>query len=92
MLQQKEIKKLAKARLKDAKVLFSEKRLEGSVYLCGYAIELSLKSKICETLHWPGYPQTKKEFENYRSFKTHDLDVLLHLSGFEAHIKKKFLK
>ena len=91
MLNRKTITQIAKARLKDARTLLSAKRFDGAVYLCGYAIELGLKSKICETLNWQGYPESRNEFENYRSFKTHDLDVLLHLSGVEAQIKKSFL-
>ncbi|MFV9691345.1 MAG: HEPN domain-containing protein, partial [Desulfobacteria bacterium] len=87
MLDKKEITKIAKARLKDAEVLHSSRRYEGAVYLCGYAVELSLKARICKTLRWSGYPSTNNEFRDYRSFKTHDLDVLLHLSGIEQRIK-----
>lgn len=58
-------------------------RADGAVYLCGYAIELALKARICRALDWAGYPSTNKEFEDYQSFRTHDLDDLLHLSGVE---------
>ncbi len=44
-------------------------------------MELKLKKKICENLGWKGYPKDKKEFERLASFKTHDLDVLLHYIG-----------
>ncbi len=37
-----------------------------------------------------GYPQSGAEFKDYQSFKTHDLDVLLHLTGREQDIKTKF--
>jgi len=90
MLDRIEIKKIAKARFKDAEVLLSAKRYDGAVYLCGYAVELGLKSKICKTLHWQGFPETNSEFQDYRSFKTHDLDVLLHLSGTEDKIKSQY--
>ncbi len=66
-------------------------RYDGAIYLCGYGIELALKTRICQTLKWPGYPSTNSEFEQYRSFKTHDLDVLLHLAGREQRIKTNFL-
>jgi HEPN domain-containing protein len=91
MLDCKDIRALAKARLKDAQVLLRGKRYEGAIYLCGYAIELGLKARICQTLGWTGYPATNSEFNEYRSFKTHDLDVLLHLSGIEAKIKTQLL-
>jgi hypothetical protein len=91
MLDHKDIKVLAKARLRDAQVLLRGKRYEGAIYLCGYAVELALKARICQTLGWTGYPSTNPEFNEYRSFKTHDLDVLLHLSGIEGKIKSHLL-
>ena len=62
-----------------------------SQYLCGYAIETALKVRICRVLKWPGYPSTRREFEGYQSFRTHDLDILLHLSGTENKIKTDHL-
>lgn len=91
MLSRKDIKKIAKTRLTDARILLNNKRWDGAVYLCGYAIELGLKWKICEILNWQEYPETKREFNDYRTFKTHNLDVLLHLSGIESHIKANYL-
>ena len=37
-------------------------------------------------LKWPGYPSTRREFEGYQSFRTHDLEILLHLSEIEDKI------
>lgn len=78
-----EIDKIIQARVEDATVLFQSSRYDGSVYLCGYAIELGLKARICRTLKWNEYPTSPK----YGTFKTHDLDVLLHLSGCEHEVK-----
>lgn len=50
-----------------------------------------MKARICQTLKWAGYPATNSEFGDYKSFKTHDLDVLLRLSGIEEKIKTTFL-
>ena len=61
--------------------------MDGAGYLCGYAVELALKARICKTLNWIGFPEKRNEFENYGSFKTHKLDVLLSLSGQEQRIK-----
>ncbi len=91
MIQTNDIKEIARARLQDADILLSSGRYDGAIYLCGYAIELALKARICQTLKWSGYPQTNAEFKDYQSFRTHDLDVLLHLTGCEQHIKTKFL-
>ncbi len=59
---------------------------DASVYLCGYAVEIALKSCICRTLGWAGYPSDRREFEGYTSFQTHNLGRLLHLSGVEARV------
>ena len=91
MLSRRELKQIARARLKDAEVLLGAKRYDGASYLCGYAVEIALKAKICETLKWKGFPSIRKEFENYQSFQTHSLDVLLALSGVEEKIKKRYL-
>jgi len=91
MIQRNELRNIARARLKDADILMASKRYDGAIYLCGYAIELILKARICRTLKWQGYPSTNSEFQNYQSFRTHDLDVLLHLTGFEQTIKTNFL-
>lgn len=91
MISVENLREIAKARLEDSEILYRAKRYDGAAYLCGYVIELALKSRICETLKWPGFPESKHEFENYRSFKTHSLDVLLSLTGKEQEIKTQFL-
>jgi len=85
-----ELGTIARARLRDAEALLAASRYDGSVYLCGYSVEIGLKARICRTLKWDGFPSTNKDFEKYRihSFRTHNLDVLLHLSGAEKKIKE----
>ena len=83
-----ELDNIARARIEDAKALLVAGRFDGATYLCGYAVELALKSRICRTLNWPDFPSTGGEFEPYRSFQTHDLNVLLRLSGQEVRIKR----
>jgi len=91
MISVKELRKIAKARLKDSEILFRNRRYDGSIYLCGYAVEIALKARICKTLRWSEFPATKKEFENLNNFKTHNLDVLLKLSGVESKIKGMYM-
>ena len=91
MIRRNDLKKIAQTRLKDADILMAAKRYDGAVYLCGYAIELTLKARICRTLKWKEYPSSTKEFQNYQTFRTHDLDVLLHLTGLEILIKTAYL-
>jgi HEPN domain-containing protein len=78
---------LAQARLGDAEALRGAARYDGALYLCGYAVELALKARICRVLDWSGFPSTSNEFSGATSLKTHDLDVLLKFSGQERRIK-----
>jgi hypothetical protein len=87
MLDRVDLKHIARARVEDAEILFKARRYDGAIYLCGYAVEIALKARICETLGWSGYPSSRSEFANYESFRTHNLDVLLRLSGKEQQIK-----
>jgi HEPN domain-containing protein len=86
-LKTEELEKLAEDKLKDAKVLFEAGRYDGAFYICGYAVELGLKKKMCSTLGWDEYPSDGK----YKILKTHDIEVLLHFSGAKKQIKKSFI-
>jgi HEPN domain-containing protein len=88
MISVAELDNIARARIEDAQALLTAGRFDGATYLCGYAIELALKARICRTLNWAEFPSTGGEFQAYRSFQTHDLDVLLRLSGQHARIKQ----
>lgn len=85
-----ELDVIGAARLEDAKALLTAGRFDGAAYLCGYAVEVSLKARICRVLNWPEFPGTGSEFQAYRSFQTHELDVLLRLSGQEARIRQHY--
>ena len=91
MMSRIELRKIAHERLRDAEVLFKEGRYDGAIYLGGYVVEIALKGRICKVLNWKGFPQTRSEFQNFQSFRTHDLDVLLSLSGVEDRIRTKYL-
>lgn len=91
MILKAELKRIAAARLADAEVLLKANRYDGASYLSGYAVEIGLKLRICKTLKWAGFPETNNEFQALQSFKTHDFDVLLRLSGVEAKVKSGYL-
>ena len=82
----KELRDLARARLKEAKILLTRKKYDGATYLCGYAVELLLKARICKTLKWSDY----KIGRGYETFKTHELATLLELSGIRPRIITKY--
>lgn len=92
MISAAELTTLARARLRDAEMLFKAKRYDGAMYLCGYSVEMALKARVCRTLKWTGFPQTRGEFEGLQSFRTHDLELLLRLAGRERYIKDRFLR
>lgn len=85
-----DLDRIAEARLEDGKTLLAGGRYDGATYVCGYAVEVALKARICRTLNWSDFPSTRGEFQAYRSFQTHELDVLLRLSGQEARIKQNY--
>ena len=91
MLLKTDLKRIAKERLADAESLFTAGRFDGAIYLCGYVMEIILKLRICKTLRWDGFPESRKEFEGLASFRTQDFDDLLHLSGVEAKVKQLYL-
>lgn len=86
-----QLKDLSFERLEDALALYAAKRYDGAFYICGYAIEMALKYKICATLGWDEYPVSGKGADNHKSFKTHKIENLLHYSG-EQKQKKDFIK
>ena len=88
MIPVSELDHIAVARIEDARVVFDAGRFDGAIYLCGYAVEVGLKARICRTLNWAEFPATGGEFQAYRSFQTHELDVLLRLSGQEIRIRR----
>ena len=89
MISTKALRVIARARLRDAQVLLKAKRFDGAVYLSGYAVELALKARICRTLKWREFPQSGREFEDFRSLRTHSLEVLLKFSGVEERVTAK---
>ena len=91
MISRTELRRIAKARLADSQVLFRRRRYDGALYLCGYAVEVALKARICRTLKWAGYPESGGEFRDLLSFKVHNLDTLLRLSGLEPKIKTNYM-
>jgi hypothetical protein len=91
MIARSDMRRIAQARLQDARALRDRGRYDGAVYLCGYAIEIALKTRVCLTLRWLGFPSTAREFEGKQSFRTHDLGILLELSGIETMMRSRYL-
>ena len=87
MLSEADLRSLAAARLTDARALLASGRYDWVAYSCGYAVECGLKARITAKLSWADFPSTSGEFSKFNSFKTHDLDTLLRLTGIERQIR-----
>jgi len=85
-----ELRRMAEARFQDARALSVAERYDAAMYLCGYAIELALKARICETLGWSWFPSQSAEFQDYRSLQTHNLPVLLEFSGTKLRVNSDY--
>ena len=87
MVRLADLRKIIRARLRDAEALHRARRYEAGVYLCGYAVELGLKARACRSLKWRDFPSQRGEFKGIESFRTHDLEALLRLSGVEDRVR-----
>ncbi len=59
---------MAEARLHDAEVLLANGCHDGAAYLCGYAVELALKRRICIKFGWPDY-KTSRAYNRSNTFR-----------------------
>ena len=87
MITRADLRKTAREYLASAVILRNTGKFDVAVYLCGYAVEIALKSRVCVTLRWVSFPEKQSEFNGLSSFKTHNLEILLRLSGVEHKIK-----
>jgi hypothetical protein len=77
-----ELKELAELRMREAVALHDAGFYDGSVYLCGYVVELALKARICRLLGAREYPDS----EMPHTFRIHNFDHLLLLSGLRGEL------
>jgi len=79
MATRKQLQELAILRLEEAEALFSSGLYDGCAYLCGYAVELALKARICASLGVTDYPEKGSRLRD--ALKSHVLDDLGLLAG-----------
>lgn len=88
MITEHALRSTAREYLRAARLLRARHSYDASVYLCGYAVEIALKARICKALKWTdGFPQTAKEFSLKANLKTHDLEALLEYTGLQHRIR-----
>ena len=87
MLTRADMRQIARARVLEAAVLVRAGRFDTAVYLCGYAVEVSLKARICRTLRWAEFPNEPREWQRHHAYlKVHDLRLLAKWSAYEIHL------
>lgn len=91
MISTADLHSTAREYLRAAKLLRTRRSYDVATYLCGYAIEIALKARICRTLNWTtGFPETSTEFKLKSNLKTHDLEALLEFTGIQDKIKLRY--
>ena len=88
MIAASDLHRTAREYLRAAKLLRTRRSYDVAVYLCGYAVEIALKARICRTLKWTnGFPETNAEFRSKGNLKTHELEVLLDYTGIQDRVR-----
>lgn len=80
-----DLQKLAKIRLKEARILLINRNYDGAYYLCGYVIECALKSCIAKKTNKYDFPS--KEIAN-KSYN-HDFITLVNVSGLSLALNNE---
>ena len=76
------IQSLADARIREAECLFENNHFDFAFYAASYAVEFSLKAKICKVLNIPNFYDfgNRKKFENEDNIiKPYKVPKLTHL-------------
>ena len=80
-----DLQRLARIRLREARVLLNNRQYEGAYYLLGYAVECAFKARIARQTKRYDFPDLRLAKDVY----THDLDKLLRLSGLEPEYQRE---
>jgi HEPN domain-containing protein len=75
-----DFRKIARRRIKEARILYAASEYSGAYYLAGYAIECALKACILNAMRKYHMPDKKIVVESH----THDLTQLVILAGLKA--------
>ena len=94
MISTADLRSTAREYLRAAKLLRTRRSYDAAVYLCGYAVEIALKARICRTLKWTtGFPETNAEFqEKGPLLKTHNLRMLLEYTTLRSLVDSRLLR
>lgn len=77
-----DLKELAQARLREAKVLLDNDEYSGAYYLAGYVIECALKACIAKRTREFDFPDKSTVVDSY----THNLTALVKVAGLQPDL------
>lgn len=80
-----DLQRLARLRIKEARVLLKNGHCEGAYYMAGYAIECALKACIAKKTKRHDFPEKKLVVESH----THNLANLVKLAGLQLDLDKE---
>jgi len=78
-----DLQRIARLRVKEAKVLLENGYFSGAYYLLGYAIECALKACIAKQIKRYDFPDRKLINDSY----SHELEKLLGVSGLKEKLQ-----
>ena len=80
-----ELRRLARIRVKEARVLLEAKCFDGAYYLCGYAVECGLKACIAKQTRRYDFPDKKTVNDSY----SHNLTALVGVAGLTSSLTQE---
>jgi hypothetical protein len=81
-MNRKELQRLARIRLREARCLFVNGLFDGSYYLCGYALECAIKACIAKQTKRHDFPHKQRVIDSY----VHDLVKLINTAGLKSDL------
>src|SRR5687768_7434416 len=89
MLTFRDLRKMAAARVEDAKALVAAGRYDGATYIVGYAIEYAIKARIATSLlACRGFPEKPQEFTSLCNLRNHKLEELVKIANRDTHVDR----
>ena len=83
-MERSDFQRLARTRLKEAKVLLENDCFDGAYYLSGYAVECALKACIAKQTQRHEFPDKTRVLDSY----THDFAKLIRVADLANELKK----
>ena len=82
-MNRRDLRRLARIRLKEARILLNANCFDGAYYLSGYAVECALKACIAKTTKRSEFPDLEKVKGSY----THKFTELVKLARLQATLE-----